>query len=292
MKKFIALALTVLMAALVFAACAPAAPAASDAPSASESAAAPSESASAEAEQSSVDKIKEAGELVLLTNAQFPPYEYLGDDNKPAVVDIDIDQMIADELGVELKVVDMDFGGLLTALSGGKGDLVAAGLTITDERKKSVDFCEPYANATQLIIVNKEDPKVSGVDDLAGKTIGVQLGTTGDIYVTDPGMVPDAKVKEYNSGLEAALDLANGKLDAVVLDELPAKSIVASNDALTLIDAPFTEEQYAFAVQKGDTALAEVINKVLAPLVKDGKVAEMTASHAEKYAGTSVDTGE
>ncbi|MEF9988155.1 MAG: transporter substrate-binding domain-containing protein, partial [Christensenella sp.] len=176
---------------------------------------------------------------------------------------------------------DMDFDGLIPALNGGKGDFVAAGLTITDERKQSVDFSEPYANATQLIIVNKTDAKVKSPDDLTGKTIGVQLGTTGDIYVTD---VEGATVKQYKSGLEAAMDLANGKLDAVVLDQLPAQSIVANNDTLALIDEPFTEEQYAMAIKKGDKELTEVINKVLKQLIDEGKIAEMTASHAEMYA--------
>ncbi|MEG2189462.1 MAG: transporter substrate-binding domain-containing protein, partial [Christensenella sp.] len=200
---------------------------------------------------------------------------------KPAGVDIDIANLVAKELGVELKVVDMDFDGLIPALNGGKGDFVAAGLTITDERKQSVDFSEPYANATQLIIVNKTDAKVKSPDDLTGKTIGVQLGTTGDIYVTD---VEGATVKQYKSGLEAAMDLANGKLDAVVLDQLPAQSIVANNDTLALIDEPFTEEQYAMAIKKGDKELTEVINKVLKQLIDEGKIAEMTASHAEMYA--------
>lgn len=281
MKKIIALVLSVLMAVVVFAACAPAAPAGE--PSKPVETAEESPVASIDADGgSSVDKIKEKGEIVLLTNAQFPPYEYLGDDNAPAGVDIDIANMIAEELGVKLKVVDMDFDGLIPAMNGGKGDFVAAGLTITDERKQSVDFSEPYANATQMIIVNKENPKVANPDDLTGKTIGVQLGTTGDIYVTD---VEGATVKQYKSGLEAAMDLANGKLDAVVLDQLPAESIVASNDTLTLIDTPFTEEQYAMAVKKGDAELAEVINKVLKQLMDEGKVAEMTATHAEKYAG-------
>lgn len=285
MKKIIAFLLTVVMAVALFAACAPAAPAQSSAPAASESAASSEDPAGAVMNAgSTLDKIKEKGEIVLLTNAQFPPYEYLGDDNKPAGVDIDIANMIAEELGVKLKVVDMDFDGLIPALNGGKGDFVAAGLTITDERKQSVDFSEPYANATQLIIVNKENPKVANADDFIGKTIGVQLGTTGDIYVSE---VEGATVKQYKSGLEASMDLANGKLDAVVLDQLPAESIVASNDTLTLIDTPFTEEQYAMAVKKGDAELADAINKVLKQLMDAGKVAEMTSAHAEKYAGNA-----
>ena len=279
MKKILAIILAVAMLAMVFTAC-------STTPAAQESASEGAAEGAATEEAATtgtntLDKIKESGELVLLTNAAFPPYEYLGSDNKPAGVDIEMAQAIADELGVTLKVVDMDFDGLIPALNGGKGDLVAAGLTVTDERKQSVDFSDTYADATQLIIVSKADPKVTGVDDLAGKTIGVQLGTTGDIYVSD---VDSATVKQYKTGLEAAMDLANGKLDAVMLDQLPAQNIVASNDKLALIDEPFTEEQYAIAVKKGDTDFLEVINKVIADLTAKGTVAEWTTKHAEAAA--------
>ena len=271
MKKILAIVLCVLMASAVVTACA--APAATQTEAPAEESAVATEEASAVVDDS-VDKIKEAGKLVMLTNAAFPPYEYLGSDNKPAGVDVDMAQAVADELGVELEVVDMDFDGIIPALVGGKGDIAAAGLTILPERLESVDFSDTYADATQLIIVNKEDPKVTSVDDLAGKTIGVQLGTTGDIYVTD---VEGATVKQYKSGLEAAMDLKNGKLDAVVLDMLPAANIVEVNEDLDLIKTPFTEEQYAIAVAKGSTKLVEVINKVISEL--DGKVDEWTTLH-------------
>ncbi len=271
MKKILAIVLCVLMASAVVTACA--APAATQTEAPAEESAVATEEASAVVDDS-VDKIKEAGKLVMLTNAAFPPYEYLGSDNKPAGVDVDMAQAVADELGVELEVVDMDFDGIIPALVGGKGDIAAAGLTILPERLESVDFSDTYADASQLIIVNKEDPKVTSVDDLAGKTIGVQLGTTGDIYVTD---VEGATVKQYKSGLEAAMDLKNGKLDAVVLDMLPAANIVEVNEDLDLIKTPFTEEQYAIAVAKGSTKLVEVINKVISEL--DGKVDEWTTLH-------------
>ena len=287
MKQILGLVLAVVMCAAVFAGCSTPAPAASESAAPSESAAA-SESGSTEAADAStgntVDKIKEAGELVLLTNAQFPPYEYLGDDNKPAGIDIDIAQKIADELGVKLTVVDMDFDGLIPALNGGKGDFVAAGFTITEERKQSVDFSEPYATSTQMVIVTKDDPKVAAatVEELAGKTVGVQLGTTGDIFVTDE--VEGATVKTYKSAIEAGMDLANGRLDAVVVDQLPAQSIVASNDTLQVYDEVLTTEQYAMAVKKGDTSLLEVINKVLGEM-KDG-MDDLTQKHFDAYAGT------
>lgn len=293
MKKIIALVLTVLMAVAVFAACSAPETAASEAPSeavstepstdASESAEATGEGAAA---GGLVDKIKEAGELVLLTNAQFPPYEYLGDDNQPTGVDIEIAQKIADELGVKLTVVDMDFDGLVPALNGGKGDFIAAGYTITEERQQSVDFSDEYATSNQMVIVTKDDPKVAGatVEDLAGKTIGVQLGTTGDLFVSDE--VEGATVKQYKSAIEAGMDLANGKLDAVVVDKLPAQSIVANNDSLTVYDDVLTTEQYAMAVRKGESDdLLEVINKVLADM--KGDIQDLTQKHFDQYSGTS-----
>ena len=293
MKKIIALVLTVLMAVAVFAACSAPETAASEAPSEAVSAE-PSTDASESAEATGegaaagglVDKIKEAGELVLLTNAQFPPYEYPGDDNQPTGVDIEIAQKIADELGVKLTVVDMDFDGLVPALNGGKGDFIAAGYTITEERQQSVDFSDEYATSNQMVIVTKDDPKVAGatVEDLAGKTIGVQLGTTGDLFVSDE--VEGATVKQYKSAIEAGMDLANGKLDAVVVDKLPAQSIVANNDSLTVYDDVLTTEQYAMAVRKGESDdLLEVINKVLADM--KGDIQDLTQKHFDQYSGTS-----
>jgi len=227
--------------------------------------------------------VKDAGKLVMLTNAAFPPYEYLGSDNKPAGVDVDIAQAIADQIGVELEVVDMDFDGLIPALTGGKGDMIAAGLTVTDERKESVDFSDTYADATQLIIISADNTDIASVDALNGKNIGVQLGTTGDIYASD---IEGATVSQYKSGLEAAMDLKNGKLDAVILDQLPAQNIVASNEGLKVIDEPFKDEQYAIAVKKGDEAFLKVINEVIKKLQDEGKVAEWTETHAQAAAVT------
>lgn len=270
MKKVLALIIAIVLVAAVFAGCS-----------------APEETEPVHADDvateagGKLDAIKEAGKLVMLTNASFPPYEYLGSDNKPAGVDVDIAQAVADELGVELEVVDMDFDGLIPALVANKGDIVAAGLTVTDERKESVDFSDTYANATQLIIIQEGSDKVKSVDDLAGKTIGVQLGTTGDIYASD---IEGATVKQYKTGLEAAMDLNNGKLDAVVLDQLPAQNVVAVNDGLAIIDEPFTEEYYAIAVAKGNEDFLEVINSVVSKLYEDGTVAEWTEKHAQASA--------
>lgn len=233
-----------------------------------------------------IDSIKQAGKLVMMTNPAFAPYEYLGSDNKVAGVDVQLSQAIADKLGVKLEVVSMDFDGLIPALTAGKGNIVAAGLTITDERKQSVDFSDPYADATQLIIV-KNDSSIKSVDDLKGKTIGVQLGTTGDIYASDPKTIPDAKVKEYKTGIDAGLDLANGKLDAIVIDKLPAQNIVSSNKGLKIIDTPLTDEHYAIAVKKGDAAFLTLINGVIKDLVSSGQVEKWTEADAQEAAVAS-----
>ncbi len=272
MKKIIALVLCVLMVVAVLAACSDQA----------QEAASDAAEAATDAAGGTVEAIKAKGELVMLTNASFPPYEYLGDDNKPAGVDVDLMGQVAEELGVELKVVDMDFDGLIAALMAGKGDAVAAGLTVTDERKQSVDFSDDYATATQYIIAKEDDDSIQSVDDLADKVVGVQLGTTGDIYMSDDGMAKE--LKQYKNALEAAMDLKNGNIDAIVVDKMPASTIVDANEGLKLIGDAFGEEKYAVAVAKGNDELIEVINKVIARLNDDGKIEKWTADHAEMFA--------
>ena len=225
-----------------------------------------------------LNRITENGKLIMLTNAAFPPYEYRLSDGTIAGVDADLAQAIADKLGVELEIVDMEFDSLIPALLSGKGDVVAAGVTITPERLASVDFSDTYADAKQLIIVPKEGATVSGEDDLAGKNLGVQLGTTGDLLATD---IEGATVSQYKSGLEAAMDLQNGRLDAVILDMLPAQNIVAQNDDLVVIDMDSTDEQYAVAVAKNNADFLDVINGVIAQLSEDGAFEEMTSKHIE-----------
>lgn len=299
MKKILAVILGVVMSVLCFAACtSDTTGAASSETAAEESASSETASAdtgseaaasSAETEESDTPMIEgegevlkrviENGKLIMLTNAAFPPYEYLGDDGTPAGIDVDVAWAIADEIGVELEVVDMDFDGLISALQSGKGDIVAAGLTVTEERKGSVDFSDTYADATQLIIVPAEGATVASEDDLAGKTVGVQLGTTGDLWVSDNADA--AEIKQYKNALEAAMDLQNGRLDAVVIDKLPAENIVNSNDDLVLIEMASTDEQYAIAVQKNNQDLVDVINAVIARMLADGSLEESTATHVE-----------
>lgn len=217
---------------------------------------------------------KESDTLVMATNAEFPPYEYYEGDEVVGI-DAEIAQAIADELGMTLKIEDMAFDSIIPAVTSGKADFGAAGMTVTEDRKKNVDFTDTYATATQVIIV-KEDSDIAGPDDLVGKKIGVQLGTTGDIYAGD---IEDAEVEQYNKGFEAVQALTQGKIDAVVIDGEPAKEFVAQAEGLKILDEAFTEEEYAIAVAKGNDELREKINDALAKLKESGKIDEIVAKY-------------
>lgn len=208
--------------------------------------------------------------LVMATNAEFPPYEFRDGDDVVGI-DAEVAQAIADKLGMELKIEDMAFDSIIPAVTSGKADFGAAGLTVTDERKENVDFTDTYATATQVIMV-KEDSKVAGPDDLTGKKIGVQLGTTGDIYAGD---IEDAEVERYNKGFEAVQALQQGKIDAVVIDGEPAKEFVKQAEGIKILDEAFTEEEYALAVDKGNEDLLGKINDALNELKDNGKLDEI-----------------
>nr|WP_033125603.1 MULTISPECIES: basic amino acid ABC transporter substrate-binding protein [Eubacteriales] len=220
--------------------------------------------------------------LVMATNAEFPPYEYHEGDEVVGI-DVDIASAIAEELGMELKVEDMAFDSIIPAVTSGKADIGAAGMTVTPDREESVAFTDTYAHATQVIIV-KEDSDITGPDDLVGKTIGVQLGTTGDLYATD---IEDATVEQYNKGFEAVQALTQDKIDAVIIDGEPAKEFVAESEGLKILDEAFTEEDYAIAVAKDNTELVDKINDALATLKESGKLDEIIAKYisADSEAG-------
>ena len=212
--------------------------------------------------------------LVMATNAEFPPYEYHEGDEVVGI-DVDIASAIAEELGMEMKVEDMAFDSIIPAVTSGKADIGAAGMTVTPDREESVAFTDTYAHATQVIIV-KEDSDITGPDDLVGKTIGVQLGTTGDLYATD---IEDATVEQYNKGFEAVQALTQDKINAVVIDGEPAKEFVAESEGLKILDEAFTEEDYAIAVAKDNTELVDKINDALATLKESGKLDEIIAKY-------------
>lgn len=227
-------------------------------------------------EKTGVEKIKDEGKLVMLTNAAFPPFEYLGSDGSVAGVDVDIAKAIADELGVALEVVDMDFDGIVMAVQSGQGDLGVAGMTNTEERRQTVDFSINYVDTAQMIIVQEGSP-IATPDDLTGKVIGVQLGTTGDLYASD--YVEGAEISRFKTGSDAGMALANGQIDAVVIDAMPAAQIVAANAGLMLLDEPLTEEQYAIAISKDNADLKAVVDQVLQKLLDDGTVDALIEKH-------------
>jgi polar amino acid transport system substrate-binding protein len=206
------------------------------------------------------------GVLTMATNAYFPPYEYYEGDDIVGI-DAEIAQAIADKLGLTLQIEDMEFDSIITAVQSGKADLGLAGMTVTDERKQSVNFSDSYATGIQSIVV-AEDSDIATVDDLEGKMIGVQLSTTGDLYASDD--YGTDHVEEYNKGADAIMALKQGKVDAVIIDNEPAKSFVASNDGLKILDTEYTVEDYAACINKDNTGLLDAVNGALAELKEDG----------------------
>lgn len=233
-------------------------------------------------EQTSVDKIKAAGKIVMATNAQFEPFEYIdGTDFKG--IDIEISQKIADELGVELEIHDVKFESVIAEITTGKANFAAAGLSITPDRLENVDFSNEYFSATQSIVVMKEGSSVAKPEDLKDKVVGVQTGTTADTYVTDKdgeNNVGVKEVKRYNSFVDAVNDLMTGRLDAVVMDDFPATKLVEKNaDKIMKLDDELTGEKYAIAVPKGDEAMKELVNKVLADMEESGEMDELLTKY-------------
>ena len=216
------------------------------------------------------------GKLVMVTNAEFPPYEYHEGDQIVGI-DAEIAAAIAQELGLELEIEDIAFDSIIPELVSGKADFAMAGMTVTEERKASVDFSNTYAQASQKVIV-KEGSDIASPDDLAGKIVGVQLGTTGDIYVTDLE-AEGTTVERYSKGFEAVQALSQNKIDAVVIDEQPAQVFVGQTEGLVILEESFTDEEYAAAVKKGNTALLDAINGALASLEESGKLDEIVAKY-------------
>ncbi len=220
--------------------------------------------------------------LTMATNAEFPPYEFM-EDNKIVGIDAEIAQAIADKLGKELVIENVDFDSLIPGVQTGKYDFSMAGMTVTEDRLEQVDFSQTYATGIQSIIV-KEDSPITSVDDLfaegANHKVGVQLATTGDIYCTgdieDEGL---GTIERYNKGADAVMALTSGKIDCVVIDNEPAKVFVANNEGLKILDTEYIEEDYAIAVAKDNKELLEQIDTALGELIADGTVAEIV----EKY---------
>ena len=217
----------------------------------------------------------EEGKLIMATNAAFPPYEYI-EGNEIVGIDAEIAKAIADKLGLELVIQDMEFDSIIESVKGGKADIGLAGLTVTDERKEAVNFTESYATGVQVIIVT-EGSSITTADDLfaegASTKIGVQRATTGDLYTTwDLEDTGKATIDRYSKGADAVQALKTGKVDCVVIDNEPAKAFVAAVEGLKILDTEYIQEQYAAAMSKDNAELYEAVNAALKALIEDGTV--------------------
>lgn len=228
--------------------------------------------------------------LVMYTNAAFPPFEYMKD-NKISGVDVDIANEIAKDMGRELEIKDVPFDSIIPAVVSGKADFGAAGMTVNAERLKNVDFSVKYVKSTQYIIM-KDSSSFEKLSSLAGKRIGVQTNTTGDLYVAT-AEIDDAKgringkgstIVRYNDGLLAAEALKAGKIDAIILDKLPSEAIVKANKGLKTVEFKYDDgtnyqEEYAIAVKKGNKEVLDGINKTLSRLISEGKIDSFLNKH-------------
>lgn len=206
--------------------------------------------------------------LTMATNAAFPPYEFY--ENETIVgIDAEIAGKIAEKLGMKLEIIDTEFGSIVAGVQTGKYDMGMAGMTVTEERKASVDFTTSYATGIQSIIVTG-DSAIATLDDLTGKKIGVQQDTTGHIYAADE--FGDEMVIPFNKGADAVAALKTGKVDCVIIDNEPAKSFVQANEGLKILDSDYAVEDYAICIAKENTELLEKVNKALEELIADGSV--------------------
>lgn len=216
----------------------------------------------------------EKGKLIMSTNAEFPPYEMTDDSGSFVGIDIEIAQAIADKLGLELVIDDMGFTAALEAAQQGSSDMVMAGVTVSPDREAVMDFSDSYATGIQVVIV-PEDSDITSIDDLDGKKIGTQMGTTGYIYASDTpenGGYGESNVIGYNNGITAIQALQNGQVDCVIIDNAPAKEFVKANPGLKILETEWLSEDYAIGFAKGNTALKDAVNKALAELIADGTV--------------------
>ena len=270
MKKILALVLALCMV-FALAACGEAASDPTDAPEsedpASEAPASEAPASEAPEGDGTFTTIVE-GKLTMSTNAQFPPYEMTTDDGGFEGIDVEIATAIAEKLGLELDILDMDFDSALLAVQQGKSDIVMAGVTVNEDRQLVMDFTDSYATGVQVIIV-KEGSDVT-IDNMGEGLIGTQRGTTGNIYCTDD--YGEEHVMAYDDGFTAVQALMNGQVDCVVIDNAPAQEFVKNNAGLTILDTEYANEDYAIGLNKGNTALLDAINTALNELISDGTV--------------------
>ena len=220
---------------------------------------------------------KDDNKLIMVTEAGFAPYEY-HDGSGIVGVDVDIAREIAAAMGKELEIKDVAFDSLINELNSGKADFAAAGMSITEERKKEVDFSIEYVSSKQVVVVRKDYNKIKSVNDLNNKTISVQLGSVADTYVTKN--FKNSKIVRQKKFLSAAEDVKAKKSECIIMDVLPAKELVKNNSELTILKIELFTDKYAIAVKKGNTELLNKINEVLEKLIEEGKIEEFVINHS------------
>ena len=284
MKKILAFALVLVMVLGLFAACGTE----TETPTTEEGATTPTTEEGTEATEGETTEATEAkpafttveeGKLIMATNAYFPPYEFY-EGEEIVGIDAEIAAAIAEKLGLELVISDMEFDSIITAVATGAADFGLAGMTITEDRLKEVDFSISYATGVQAIIV-KEGSPITTVDDLyaegAAYKVGVQLGTTGDIYASDDFGAD--RVSQYSKGNEAVAALLGGDIDCVIIDNQPAESFVAANEGLVILETAYANEDYAACLAQDNDALLEAINKAIEDLIVDGTIDAIIAKY-------------
>lgn len=233
--------------------------------------------AESKAEGAASVKTVSAGKLIMATNAEFPPYEY-HEGNEIKGIDVEICRAVAEKLGLELQIEDVAFDAIIPEVASGKADLAAAGMTVTEDRKQNMDFSDTYATSIQLILV-QENSSIAGKEDLTGKKIGVQLGTTSDLFSTED-FGEDAVVR-YSKSMEAVQALSQGKIDAVIVDSQTAKEFVNEVKGIKALDSSYSDEAYAIGVKKGNTELLNAVNAALAELKSEGKLDEIVTKYTK-----------
>lgn len=237
-------------------------------------------------------KVQSAGKIVVYTDPNFPPFEFIGRDQAVIGVDIEIARAIAQELGVTLEIQEATFDSIITAIKAGRGDIAISGFTITDERKESVDFSIPYIESIQYLILLETNETISTMESLAGRNIGVAKGYSGQFWIDDEidegGVLygTNVTVMEYNNAMDATLDLRAGRIEVVVMDEYVAKNIVAASNGLKTIPLQYSNgelaaEEYGVMVAKGNEDLLEIINTVVSRLIAENKIAEWVVLFSE-----------
>lgn len=250
-------------------------------------------------DQSALDRVMEKGKLIVATDAAWPPFEYMEGENVVGA-DLEVAADIAESLGVDLEIINVSFDSLSMYLENGEADLALAAITATEERAESMEFSEPYCDTYQYIVVKEDDDSVTSIDDLAGYTIGVHLGTTGDFLASDEvnmGVLAGtgASVQQYKDLTIAAMGLNAGDVQAIVCDKLLAENLCTINEGLKCFEAVYADgsstlEQYAAAAAKGETELIEKVNEVIVPLKEDGTIDKYILEHSEKAAAIEEET--